>query len=98
MVNKCCVYGCDSNYESSNVKNVAVFAFPSVEKKPKLGKIWITFVNRKDWNPSKWSKICEFHFEMSCFNEGKQRKRLNWSVDPVYLLCTLQANLLQNRR
>ena len=82
------MYGCESNYESSDVKNVAVFAFPSAEKKPELRKRWIAFVNRKDWNPSKWSKICEFHFDMSCFNEGKQRKRLNWSVDPVPTMYT----------
>ena len=40
------------------------------------------FVNRKEWNPSKYSVICAKHFDPKYIKEGKKSK-LIWELQPV---------------
>ena len=88
---KCCVFGCSSGKDSEKKKRyenqtkeeeISVFSFPDEEKEPELRRKWIRFVNRKDWSPTKFSKVCEKHFDEKYIKRG-QRPRLIRSLDPV---------------
>lgn len=57
MPNKCCVPGCKGNYTSEN--KVAVFSFPTDNS---LRKKWISAIPRKNFTPTKHTKVCESHF------------------------------------
>jgi len=81
MVNKCAAAGCKSGYdkteESSGVK-VSFHAFP-LNNKDMCDK-WIRANPRKDFVPSKHSKLCSLHFKPSDFVEirrdsNKQRMK-----------------------
>ncbi|KAG5323475.1 THAP1 protein, partial [Acromyrmex heyeri] len=50
-----------------------LFTFPLNE--PELCAQWVTAVNRKNWIPLLYSKICELYFEIDFYNTSK-RKRL----------------------
>ena len=50
MFFKCGVVNCRSNY--ADEEKTTVFSFPKEEH---LRKIWITVVNRKDWEPTNLS-------------------------------------------
>ena len=54
----CINVDCRLNYAGEERKTV--FSFPKEEM---LRKIWIKFVNRKDWAPTPSSFICIKHFE-----------------------------------
>lgn len=54
---KCCVPGCKGNYNSG--PKVQVFSFPNEEN---LRKKWIISIPRKDFVPTKNSKVCKLHF------------------------------------
>ena len=85
MVFKCCVVNCRSNYAG--------------EKEEHLRKIWIKFVNRKDWETTNSlyiyihiyiyisciSYICIKHFEDKYYQkgEGNKRFRLIKTLKPV---------------
>ena len=77
MAFKCCVVNCRSNYAGK--EKTTVFLFP---KKEHLRKIWITLVNRKDWEPSNSSYIYIKHFENQK-GEGNKRFRLTKTLKPV---------------
>ena len=68
MVNKYCAVGCYSNYSRHDV----VFSFP-VNKE--LNTIWIKFVNRQNWIPTKSSVIRAKHFQEKYLKHGDQAKR-----------------------
>ena len=80
MVNKCSVVGCSSNYESG--EPAPVFGFPKDEN---LRKLWVRFINRKDWTVKKTSFICSKHFESKYVKEGAsgKRYRLNYALKPI---------------
>lgn len=85
MPNKCCAFGCSTNYDSNastknDVCKVSVFEFP---KDPETLPIWIKFANRVDWNPTKYSVLCEKHFDEKFIIRGKQRNKLNYVVRPI---------------
>ena len=80
MVHKCCVFGCRTGYREKASEKIAVFHFPL--KKERLCLEWIRFVNRRNWEPSKTSVICEKHFEDHYIRHGK-RTTLNWVSNPV---------------
>ena len=69
MVNKCCIYNCRSNDAREN--HTVVFLFPRDDD---LKKIWVRFVNRKDWFPSNSSVLCTKHFEKKYLKWEKGRK------------------------
>ena len=66
-------------YTSSTGK-LSSFHFPL--KNEELNKKWIRFVNRSDWIPTKYSVLCELHFEDTYKNKGKCMS-WNWSMKPV---------------
>ena len=80
MVFKCCMVNCRSNYAGE--EKSTVFSFPKEEH---LRKIWIKFVNRKDWEPTNSSYICIKHFEDKYYQkgEGNKRFRLIKTLKPV---------------
>ena len=83
MVNKCSAYGCSTGLLTQVVKNdekIATFHFPL--KKPDLLNKWKKFVNRRDWNPTQSSVVCEKHFADRLVTRGK-RTTLNWSLNPI---------------
>lgn len=59
MPNKCCVRGC--YYEGR--KKVQVFSFPKEEN---LRHKWINAISKKDFVPTKYTKVCADHFHPSC--------------------------------
>ena len=66
----CCVVDCRSNYAGEERKTV--FSFPKEES---LRKIWIKFVNRKDWELTPSSFICIKQCEEKYCRESKDDKR-----------------------
>ena len=54
-------------------------------KEEHLRKIWIKFVNRKDWEPTNSSYICIKYFEVMYYQkgEGNKRFRLIKTLKPV---------------
>ena len=73
MVNKCAVFGCKRGYESKEKHDdYHAFYFPTGENKSHLLTAWEKFVARKDWNHTKNSVICEFHFEEKFILKGKR--------------------------
>ena len=62
------------NYHLNDAGQVktTVFSFPKVEH---LRKIWIKFVNSKDWEPTNSSYICIKHFEDKYYQKGQGNKR-----------------------
>ncbi|KAM4728869.1 uncharacterized protein FYW61_011697 [Anableps anableps] len=57
----CVAFGCTNGGGSG----VSFFSFP---KDPRRRKIWVDAVRRKDWKPTKHSKLCSDHFEESAFS------------------------------
>lgn len=57
MPNKCCVFGCRSNYDKEN--EASSFKFP---KDPAMREKWIRAINRKDFTPTFYSVVCVKHF------------------------------------
>ena len=58
----CAIYKCRTGHkrkkdEPEGVNAGAVFSFPDEEKDPELRAIWIKFVNRVNWTPSKYASI-----------------------------------------
>lgn len=74
----CVAFNCKngSSKNQSKAEKVGFFSFPA--KNP-LRQAWVDKVKRKDWNPSKRSKLCSAHFEACCFvqNPGVL-KSLGW--------------------
>ena len=62
----CVAFNCKNGSFKNQPKQqkVAFFSFP--EKNP-LRQCWINKVRRKNWKPSKSSKLCSKHFEDSSF-------------------------------
>ena len=83
MVNKCCIYNCRSNCAGEN--HTVVFSFPRDDD---LKKIFVSFVNRKDWSPSNSGLIRTKHFENKYLKmgKGKKRCRLDISMKPVPII------------
>ena len=74
---KCSVVGCRTGYAGGEKQST--FFFP---KDLYLKDKWEMFVNRKDWNPSKYSIICAKHFDPKYIKEGKKSK-LIWELQPI---------------
>ena len=58
MPNKCCVYGCSSNYASTK-ERYSTFKFPRDDD---LRAKWIRKIPNKDLKATKYSYVCEKHF------------------------------------
>ena len=79
MVKKCVAFGCSSEYDTNSEK-ISTFSFP--HGKFDLIEIWIKFVNRNSWFPTKNSVLYIKHFEDKYILKGK-RNNLNWNLQPI---------------
>ena len=71
----------DEKVNGENKKHVGIFHFPQDEN---LKMKWIKYLHRgDDYKPSHNSCICSLHFEEIFLIKGKQRMRLDYSLDPV---------------
>ena len=80
MIKKCAAYGCTTGNESTRRDDsgkVATFHFP--KKKPELNEKQILFINRRDWNATSYSVICDLHFEEHSVVRDV-RDRLMWDL------------------
>ena len=50
---------------------------------PDLRRRWIYFVNRMDWQPTKYSVFCIDHFDEKYVKVGAKRSRFLWNSPPV---------------
>ena len=85
MVKSCSLVHCRTGYKRKNgdggeITKFPVFGFPNDKKY--LNDKWIKFVNRKDWLPTNYVRICSRHFEATYLKVGK-RTTLKLEVDPV---------------
>ena len=68
MVNKCSATNCRSGYSGEcKDPNVTFHSFPLNDKK--LLKIWLKNIARKDFTPTKYSRLCSLHFKVEDFRE-----------------------------
>lgn len=59
MVIQCVVFKCSNRQESkAKEKDVSFFRFPK-DRKKRLA--WIRAINRDDWNPNEYSRVCSEH-------------------------------------
>lgn len=65
MPNKCCAVNCKSGYVSSVLKNVTFHSFPFHNEE--LLKLRIRRISRKNYYPTKHSRLCSLHFIESDF-------------------------------
>jgi len=70
MVNKCCAFGCRSGYAPHSSAGVRI-TFHSFPQDKDLRDKWIRINPRKDFVPSKHSKICSLHFTDGDFIEER---------------------------
>ena len=81
MVYKCAAIDCQSGYSSEEKKlNVTYHSFPL--KNEELLCNWLKNIARKNFKPSKYSKLCSLHFKADDFikvshdsNQRRKRKR-----------------------
>ena len=78
MPNKCSVSGCYTNFNEG--PNKTVFKFPG---DPVLSRKWLEFVNRNDFEISKYSVICIDHFEERFIIQHETKMTLNYSMNPI---------------
>ena len=60
MVHKCCVYGCNSNYQSNKKDYQTVFSFPKDEEKCEE---WKRRIPNKNLKVTKSTRVCIKHFD-----------------------------------
>lgn len=66
----CSVVGCSNNVYRDKPRGIAFFSFPKV---PNQRALWISRLNRVDWSPNKYSRVCSDHFP-----DGK------WNAHPLH--------------
>ena len=97
MPNKCAAYGCTINYDSLRKKfvdeigqKVSTFYFPL--NNSTLLPPWTTFINQADCVPSKCSVLCEKRFEEKRIKRGKVRNKLQWKLNPIPSINSVEAS------
>jgi len=96
MVNKCAAYGCRSGYKNKDVDQtgdsdrITFHSFPLHNKE--LCDRWIRANPRKDFVPSKHSRLCSLHFKSSDFvevhadsNKRRDKSRVDKKLVKRYL-------------
>ena len=82
MVNKCALEYCRTGKDqSTGDTKKSVFKFPLEDTE--ICEKWTYFVGKKDWRPSKYSVICEDHFDQRYIKVGEERNKLNFKLRPV---------------
>ena len=82
MVNKCCAINCRSGYTGENKgPDVTFHSFPLHDKQLLEG--WLKRIARKDFTPTKYSRLCSLHFKPEDFvtesTDQQIRRRKNRS-------------------
>ena len=65
MPTSCCAYGCKNRHVKGS--EIKFFSFPF--KDPHRLEAWVAAIRRKDWKPTKATRICSEHFTSSDFLE-----------------------------
>ena len=75
---QCSAFGCNnvsgSRLCNNSEKKISFHVFPL--KKPSLLRSWLRNVNRKNFKPTKDSRICSEHFTEDCFVADKYAQHL----------------------
>ena len=66
MVNKCCAIQCRSGY-TGETKDLAVTFHSFPLNNPELLRVWMKRLARKDFTPTKYSRLCSLHFKPEDF-------------------------------
>ena len=81
--------------QSDNKNKVAFFNFPN----GKIRRICIQKVRRKQWTPTRNSKLCSDHFEGSCFVQNLVvSKSIGWSHKKLELKPDAVPTLFDNHQ
>ncbi|CAH0723497.1 unnamed protein product, partial [Brenthis ino] len=78
----CCAVFCPSRTTKGGVKDPEL-SFHTFPKCPEIRDQWIKAVRRKNWEPTKYSRLCSKHFEESSFVTGLSIKKLKTDAIPV---------------
>ena len=98
MVYKCCIAACSTGKTKTNVDgdeyegNIGVFPFPDEENDLERRKQSIRFVSRKDFTVTKYTRLCEKHFEHRFVRKGK-RHTLIHDMRPIPTVCNYLADV-----
>mgnify|MGYP005982137529 FL=1 len=87
MPRKCCVPGCNSNYDSEIKKGgpvVSAFRFPKDEERKKL---WLLAIPRKDFSPTANSVVCMKHFSEDDIIRYDLYKTKDGTTQQLLLMC-----------
>ena len=93
----CAVLGCKTGYVPGKVA-FQTFCFPTSNK---LKQLWTEKVNRKNWEPNKYSRICAKHFGKEAYLEdakGSQGRKLKrpklrpYAYPTLYMKPTTETN------
>ena len=77
----CVAYGCTNRIcEEIRERNISFHSFP---KNDIIRQQWINAVNRKNWEPSKNSRLCSVHFlegdfQLNCLKKTLKVRHLNY--------------------
>jgi hypothetical protein len=92
MVNKCCAFGCKSGYKGHSVTAGIRLTFHSFPRDKDLCVKWVRAISRKDFTPSKYSRVCSLHFRDTDFieahddsNSTRNKKYANAQLECRYL-------------
>ena len=76
-----CKNGSSKNHETQ--QKVSFFSFPENKR---MRDIWIEKIRRKNWKPTKSSKLCSQHFESSCFVQNfEAMQSVGWTAGRLRL-------------
>lgn len=107
MPSSCVAFGCKSGYhtqkQSDREQGITFHSFPLHDSV--LCDAWVRSVHRKDFQPSKHSKLCSLHFTESDYiqnrsdsNTARRRKKESVSIKPLrrYLKPSAIPTILPN--
>ena len=82
MPNKCQLDYCQTGQKpNTDGKKISTFKFSLDD--PEICEKWVYFVGESGWKPSKYSTICEHHFDPKYIKFGAERNKLKYSLKPV---------------
>ena len=77
MVNKCCAINCRSGYTGENKDpDVTFHSFPPHDKQLLHG--WLKRIARKDFTPTKYSRLYSLHFKPEDFVKESNNQQIRW--------------------
>ena len=99
MVNKCAVEYCNTGktasdtdgIEEKNARKISTFHFPTDDEE--LLEKWIYFTSRREWKPTKYSVLCEKHFDENYIKHGDKRNKLKYELRPIPTIHTNDSSV-----